>query len=304
MSKYIISRRIQYIMQFIRDRHYPSKETILEYLAQRDFEISARTLERDFEKIKTDFGLELCYNNHQQGYYIDTEKSVKADSFFKFLELLNLGDVFRDGLQNHHELLDYVVFDDSSQLKNIENLAPILQAFKLDCDLHFTYKKFSQEQSSQKHIRPLLLKEYLNRWYLIGVPQGKNQVRTYGVERMQNPRVGKLSTTPRSQYQDQLQKYDRVVGLFATDEQPQEIKLKVTNKHAQYLASLPLHHSQRILPATELGYQFVNLTLVPTHELDGQILKMSMYTEVIAPKSYRQHIQNEIEKIYKKYQDQ
>ena len=62
MSKYNVSRRIQFIIQYINDEKYVSKQAILDYLADKDFIVSPRTLERDFENIKSDFGIELAYD--------------------------------------------------------------------------------------------------------------------------------------------------------------------------------------------------------------------------------------------------
>jgi predicted DNA-binding transcriptional regulator YafY len=47
---------------------------------------------------------------------------------------------------------------------------------------------FVHENSQIKPIKitksPLLLKEYENRWYVIGVPKGMNEIRTFGIDRI------------------------------------------------------------------------------------------------------------------------
>ena len=47
MATHIISRRIQNIIQYVYDFNYPSKNDIIEFLKEKDFNISNRTLERD-----------------------------------------------------------------------------------------------------------------------------------------------------------------------------------------------------------------------------------------------------------------
>lgn len=303
MSNYSISRRIQFVIQYIHDQHYASKDQILSFLEQKEFYISSRTLERDFEKIKADFGIELSYCKLHRGYFIDKDKSVKVESFFKFLELVTLADVFSDGLQNNHKILEYVIFDDSSQLKGVENLHPILLAIKQERDLEFTHYNFHKDTYKTKLITPIILKEYLNRWYVIGVPKGEEEIRTYGIERITHIKLGELSTLKKQKYYQQTHQFENIIGLMFTDQQPEKIQLKVTHLHTKYLESLPLHSSQEIQTSEQPGYSLVSYRLIPNYEFSIQILKMSIHAEVISPQWYRKYIKEEIDKIQLKYQN-
>ncbi|WP_418510799.1 helix-turn-helix transcriptional regulator [Corallibacter sp.] len=301
MSKYHISRRLQFIIQFIYDETYASKERILEFLNDKDFNISSRTLERDFEKIKSDFGIELTYNKQHNGYYVDKEKSVKVASFFKFLELVSLADVFADGLKNNTSTLDYVQFDDSSNLKGLNNLETILMAIKQERDLEFTHHNFYFKTYKEKIITPIIVKEYINRWFVIGVPKGEHEIRTFGIERISNIRLGKLSTKERAPYLEQTKRFKNIIGLRYTDDKPEHIVLKVSDLHLKYLESLPLHHSQKSKPHSDHGFAIVTYDLIPNYEFIIEILKMSIETEVLEPQWFRERIKKEVEQIYKKY---
>ncbi|WP_338733462.1 helix-turn-helix transcriptional regulator [Mangrovimonas cancribranchiae] len=303
MSKYHISRRLQFIIQFIHDKKQASKEDILEFLADKDFNISSRTLERDFEKIKADFGIELTYSKNNNGYYIDEEKSVKVESFFRFLELVSLADVFADGLKNNNKTLEYVQFDDSSHLKGIDNLETILMAIKQERDLEFTHYSFHYNTYKQKIVTPIIIKEYINRWYLVGVPKGENDIRTFGIERITNINLGELSVINRSSYVQQTHRFEKIIGLMYSNKSPEHIVLKVTHLHLKYLESLPLHPSQKTLPHPDDGFAVVTYNLVPNYEFIIEILKMSIETEVLEPQWLRDRIKKEVEQIYNKYKD-
>ena len=246
MSKYNVSRRIQFIIQYINDEKYVSKQAILDYLADKDFIVSPRTLERDFENIKSDFGIELAYDKGQNAYYIDEEKSVKVSSFFKFLELVSVADVFADGLKDSHKIFDYVSFDDSRSFKGIDNLEPILIAIKQGRKLQFSHYNYSKRTYTDYTITPLIIKEYINRWYLIGVPDDLDEIRTFGIDRLSNIKLGRLSKLKIKQFKNQLDKFEDVVGLYFSDEEPEKVVLKVDGEHLKYLESLPLHPSQKI----------------------------------------------------------
>ena len=130
MASHVIPRRIQYIIQFIYDYNYPSKSEIIRFLEEKDFKVSARTLERDIERIRSDYGLEIVYSKANSGYFIDKSKSVKVESFFKFLEIVTVADILSESLKDSNKILDYVSFDDSKNFKGIANLKEILIAIR------------------------------------------------------------------------------------------------------------------------------------------------------------------------------
>jgi len=59
MASHVIPRRIQYIIQFIYDYNYPSKSEIIRFLEEKDFKVSVSTLERDIERIRSDYELKI-----------------------------------------------------------------------------------------------------------------------------------------------------------------------------------------------------------------------------------------------------
>ena len=301
MATHIISRRIQYLIQYINDFSFPSKEQILDFLNEKDFIISSRTLERDFERIRADFGLEIVYNKENNGYYIDKDKSVKIDSFFKFLEIVTVADILSESLLNSNKILDYVSFDDSKYFKGIENLKNILIAINQNRKLIFTHENFSANTFKKYEITPLLLKEYENRWYVIGVPEGKEEIRTFGIDRITELTLGRIANLKRSQFKPQLKSFDDIIGLDFNQGKPIDIRLLVDGIHIKYMKSLPLHHSQLIHSENEKGQYFVDFFLTPNYEFTTQILKIGDEAEVIYPNELRTTIKNILSDSLKKY---
>lgn len=303
MANYLISKRIQKILQFIKDKYFPSKEAILDYLERHDLTTSIRTFERDLKNIRTEFGIEITYCSQQKGYYINEEESTDIEAFFKYLELVSLSEVFSDGLQGDKELMKYVKFDDSSSLKGVENLDPILKAIKQGCQLSFKHHHYYRGTTKGYTITPLLIKEYLNRWYVIGVPDGLETIRTFGVDRLSDLSKGALITLDTRKFQHQIDQFDQIVGVRVNNSKLEHIVLKTDAPNMKYFKSLPLHPSQSIIPDKETGFYQVCYDIIPNYEFDIQILKKSMEVEVIAPEWYRNHIKYKIEKIYNKYQN-
>ncbi len=267
MASHIIPSRIQFIIQFINDHKLPSKPEMIEFLKNKDFNISTRTLERDIERIRSDYGLEIVYNKAENGYYIDNDKSVKVESFFKFLEIVSIADIFSESLLNSNKILEYVSFDDSKGFKGIQYLKEILLAISQHKKLYFTHENFTANTIKEYVITPFLLKEYENRWYVIGVPEGYNEIRTFGVDRLTKLCIGKTSKLNKKSYYRQIEKFDNIIGLDFNDKEPTYIRLQVNGLHIKYMKSLPLHHSQIIHSENENGQCFVDFLLAPNYEL-------------------------------------
>ncbi|MCF1190111.1 WYL domain-containing protein [Mangrovimonas sp. AS39] len=303
MSKYEIPRRLSSIIQYIKDKEAASKEQILTFLESNDFKTSERTLSRDLSKIRTDLGLEIHHVKQSDTYQIDNDKSIKVDSFLKFIEFITLADIFADGLKESRDILDYVSFNDMNRLKGLENLEIILRAIKEERKLSFTHYNYYKNTHTDYIITPLIIKEYLNRWYVVGVPDGLSEIRSFGIDRLKETQLDGLAHFHRKQYQDQLDQFNHIIGLNFSGKQKELIVLKVNNNHLKYLKSLPLHPSQKLTPSKEEGFSNVMYHVIPNYELDIQILKMSLEVEVLKPIWYREHIKSQIETIFKKYQD-
>ena len=296
-----MSRRIQYIIQFVYDHKYPSKKDILKFLEDKDLIISSRTLERDIERIRTDLGLEIAYTKTYDGYYIDEEKSVKVDSFFKFLEIVGLADILSKSLMDSNKILDHVSFDGSKYFKGIENLKDILTAISQKRKIHFIHENFGMQTFKEYIISPLLLKEYENRWYVVGVPDGIKEIRTFGIDRLTEVTVGKLTKLKKRTFKEQLESFDNIIGLNFESKDPVNIKLLVGELHIKYMESLPIHHSQITGSKNKNGQYTVDLFLVPNYEFKMQILKMGEHVEVIYPEVLRHKISGTLKRTLKKY---
>jgi predicted DNA-binding transcriptional regulator YafY len=301
MSKYAIPLSFQYVIQFVYDKNYPTKEEIIDHLKDRDQKVSSRTLERYFSQIRADLGVEIVYHHQNRGYFIDEENSVKVDSFFKFLEIVQVADIFTKSLKDSNDILEYVSFDDSKNFKGIDNLKAILLAIKDNRTITFLHENYEKETNKKYSITPLILKEYLNRWYVVGA-FNKNEIRTFGIDRISDLEIKETSNVKRVDYQERLDKFKHTVGLTYWEGDPQKVSLLVDELHVKYLRSLPLHHSQVILPKNKNSKHQVDYFIYPNYEFMTQILKIGVEVEVLSPKSLRDEIKSVLLKTIENYQ--
>ena len=62
MSKHGSIRRYTLTIEKIGRNQFPSFDVIKDYLFEPSFEVSARTIQRDIEQIRFEFGIELKYD--------------------------------------------------------------------------------------------------------------------------------------------------------------------------------------------------------------------------------------------------
>lgn len=283
-------KRYTLLIEKIGLGHYPSFQELQMFLEDHGFIISQRTLQRDIEQIRYEFGIEILYNRSRNGYMIDKDNSVNLDSFIKFLEIAGTGEMLADSLKEGKEVLDFISFENEGNLKGIEHLKSIVMAIKNRRKLSFTHENYINETYKNHVICPYHLKEYQTRWYVYGSLDGTKTFRTFGIDRLTNVKVLTEKYKPDTKV-NPAKLFDEVVGLNY-DGKIEKVKLWVDLDQLKYLESLPLHKSQIILEKKEDG-AILQISVRLNYELIQRILSMGASISVIEPK----HFQDEVKSI-------
>lgn len=299
MSKHGTIRRYTLEIEKIRHGQFPSFQEIKDYLFEHGFEIGDRTIQRDIEQVRFEFGIEIKYDRDKNGYYIDYENSLNIESFFRFLEIVNTAELLTESLLESKDSLKHISFDTGGGLKGIENLKPLLKAIKDNRKISFTHFNFHTEKSRKYTLKPYLLKEYQNRWYVVGIIGGFKELRTFGIERIENLEI-KTETFKPDKKLNPIEMFNKTIGLVYSENTPQTIVLSFTPTQGKYVKTLPLHSSQRILIDDEQECR-VSLEVVPNYELTQQILKHGETVKVIEPQWLKDEIKGILERTLGKY---
>lgn len=294
MSSFPMLRRQHRLYRLLSANDGMSKDSIIASLKEEGFEVANRTLEKDFEIIRSEYGIELKYDKRLNGYFIDEEESNRNESFIRFMEMVNLAQIFHENLIQNKKLFEFISFDDSTRFRGVENLQEILRAISHEREIHFKHWNFEKGRDTFYKIFPLLLKEYENRWYALGKEiGGKERTLTFGVDRIHDLKVGDFFSFDKSLVREDIQRFDNIVGIGIEPGDPKEkldVLLLVDAMHVNYLESLPLHISQRIGKDLGNGKMRVTYNLIPNYEFKTQILKMGDYAEVVEPAFLRNEI--------------
>lgn len=290
MANYKQLERLERIVHLLSWKEFISKKELIEELFERyEIQISVRSLERDLKILKESFSLDINYSHQHNGYELEKDERLLS-RFFKFAELNSLAKVYEDGLKNYSEFEKWIIPDDSSKLNGIENINTIVKALNLKLKLKFKKVDFFADEISERVVTPLRLKEYLNRWYLIALKEGTNEMRNYGIERMTDLELLKESGVDIKPFAKKLTRYNDIVGInYSSDyfSEPVKIVCKTYDNQHKYLATLPLHHSQEITLLENKKEAIVTFFLQPNHEFMMQLLGMNQNIVVVEPVALR-----------------
>jgi proteasome accessory factor B len=300
MSRQGTIHRYTLIIDKINRNQFPSFQKIQEYLKDCGFQISKRTIERDFEAIRNEFGVEITFNRSKAGYFIDQENSINIESFLRFLEIVNTAELLTESLQESKETLNYISFDKGGGLKGIELLRPLLQATKEHRKISFKHFNFHTEKSRKYTMSPYLLKEYQNRWYVVGVVSGINEMRTFGVDRIEELEIKDefFKADPKLNPQE---RFNDAIGVVYSISEKQRVILSFVPSQGYYVKSLPLHSSQKVLIDNDEEYR-IEIKVVPNYELIQLILMNNDKVKVMEPEWLAQEIKELLEETLKKYE--
>jgi chromosome segregation and condensation protein ScpB len=182
---------------------------------------------------------------------------------------------------------EIIQFDTRPDYAGAKYLAEILEAIKGETVITFDYQPFVHSQPMNIVLHPYLLKEYNNRWFVVGLPehlrlQRLYEFHVYGLERVK----GKIKPFTKTEYYrhytfDTATYYKNVVGVtIPKGGKPETITLRFKIPRAFYVQTNPLHPSQRLIETTETHLTF-SYCLVRNNELEALILSYGMDVEEI-----------------------
>ena len=259
-------------------------------IASKWFEMDAtkyakRSFHNHINAIYDLFGIEInCIKGRNLNrYYINNKADLKDSSGFQrwLLDALSLNCT----LDVKEPLKKRILLEDVPSGR--ENLTDILKAMDNGKTLTFTYKAFwmDNEESTLYNVEPYALKMFKRRWYLLA-KYGDNPLKTYALDRMSNIDEEFNNFTPPEDF-DAEAFFDTCFGIICGgDEEPELIYLKVDNYQANYLRTLPLHHSQKEIERTDTHSVF-SVYLRPTFDFKQELLWHGETVEVLRPESLR-----------------
>lgn len=190
--------------------------------------------------------------------------------------------------------------DKNENLKGLKFLDEIYQAVIKKIVLKIDYKSFKARQANKIIIHPFILKEFNNRWFVVG--ENKNKVITLALDRVEIVDFAlDIDYTSTKFVADEY--YKNTIGVTVLDEKhTQTILLKIERSNAPYVITKPFHHSQKVEEKLSDGSVVISLRVHINYELERLILGFGDSIEVLAPRILRRNIKAQLLNASKYYE--
>ena len=286
--KYELLHRYYLLMKKLDQGGYPSLASVREHMEGNELRVSERTLQRDIEHLRHDFGVEVEYDSERRGYFINHSLSVDIEHFLSFLELVGTAQLLSESLEENKKSLRYFDFESTGDLHGTHQLKDMLFAIKHQREVSFQHESYHKGTWKEYRVQPYLLKEYQNRWYLVGlVPSIDSddpveRSRTFGVDRIHDFKVSDRTFKADPDY-DPHGLFRSTVGLVYSECEPQWVRLWANPLQSKYLRSLPLHESQESVEVDEQGATTFSYWLRPNYEFIQKVMMMGDQVALLEP---------------------
>jgi len=277
------------IISKIRNNPYVNFAELTSYLKKElsfrgiyDTGLSRRTIQRDIQNIRTDFGIAVEYCRRNQGYYIaESDFCSDIDRFLDSFDILT-------SLNTETGIPNFVLAEKHRPM-GTQHLYTLIHAIKNSFRVTFSYLKFGSEQPSIRHLEPYAVKECRGRWYLIGRAKGLDDMKSFGLDRITDLFITD-ETFSKDDTIDVSEKFNYSFGIYSSDEYPiEDVILSFDARDGSYLKSLPLHHSQEII-TDDKDVFVIKLRLKITLDFVMELMSRSWSLKVIEPLSLREQI--------------
>lgn len=299
MSKKQFIKRHHLIINKLRSNPCSFKD-VQDYLGKNSIDddenyvISKRTFERDVKEIWEIYKIDIKYQRSQNVYQIvgDVDE-VMTDRLIESFQILNALSI-SDSVSN------YIIIEKRKPL-GTENMHGLLHAIKNQFQVQFTHEKFWKNTNEKKirSVYPLALKEARNRWYLVAQDPKEGIFKTFGMDRISNLDItGKKFEYPKEY--DLEQKFKHSFGIITDETKPEKIKLCFSHRQADFIRSLPLHHSQKVI-SESANECIIELFMSPTYDFVMELLSIGAEVKVLEPKNLQDEIKEKLLHTLKLY---
>lgn len=185
-----------------------------------------------------------------------------------------------------------VQFENHTSAKGSQWFNDLFDAVKEQTSIDITYHSYRKDVAEEFAVHPYLLKEYRNRWWLIGRDDKNDRILTLGLDRILKIKVSKKKFKVNDLFHpDTL--FDKVIGVSIDYESsPQDIILKINPISVKHVESKPIHKCQETVRKESDGSLIVKLNLIINYELKSTILGFGDGIEVLEPLKLRSEIKS------------
>jgi len=179
-------------------------------------------------------------------------------------------------------------FEKNENLKGLHYLDELHKHIINKQSLKITYQSFKTRYPNTFYFFPYLLKEFRNRWFVVGRRKKGKPLVNLALDRIIKIEEADVKFIPND---IDLEAYYKVaIGVSVEPHlKTEKVRLFVSRKLAPYVETKPLHHSQKTVERNHFGI-VIELDIQHNFELEKEILGFGEEVRVMAPERLKQSI--------------
>jgi len=233
---------------------------------------------------------------------VEVLKQFKGFSYFD--ELGGMVNKLEDKIyRQRNKGRSYINFETNNLLKGLDHIDQLHKAIINEMPLEINYQSFKARSGSNLVFHPYLLKEYRNRWFLVGASENKKAMilMNLALDRIISIKELQQIAYVENKLIDIETYYNDVIGVTKMPHQkPLKIVIWVDGLNAPYIVTKPLHTSQQVLNRDREGMVF-SIEVIWNFELEREILGFGESMQVISPRHLAGKIAQRIKKMNDRY---
>ena len=330
--------RYKYLDKLLSDYHHfydihDLTEKVNDMLYEDGFsEVTQRCIEKDLNTLEyAPFSAPIerftkngkrCIAYSKRSFSIFT-KELSDEEAILLREVLNTIGQF-DGLDNFKWLDDFKIglgleerrqiisFSNNPYLQNSNLLGTLFDQISNKVVIRLSYHTFSDETVRSIDFHPYLLKQYNDRWFLLGAADSDQKILNFALDR-----IDKVEPLPEKKYMECpdniYERFEDIVGVTLYEERKREhILCWVNDSSKGYVNTKPIHESYTPMkgdkdqklhnqyPKLEGGI-FFSIDCIPNFELIRELCSFGGNLVVLSPESIKNEIVDRLKKHLESY---
>lgn len=214
------------------------------------------------------------------------------------------------GVTDHKKI---IYFSNNPYLKNSNLLGSLFNYISHQIVINICFQDFNQEEQFID-LHPYLLKQYNNRWFLIGASDMNYQIKTFALDR-----INKIKPMPEKTYHEQpedlTERFEEIIGVtYLEGEKNNHIIFWVSDKDKGYIITKPIHGSQKNIRNQEEaslrsafpmlnGGEFFSIDCLSNYELIRELASFGSELMVLSPWNIQREVYQRIKEMEISYQE-
>jgi predicted DNA-binding transcriptional regulator YafY len=193
-----------------------------------------------------------------------------------------------------HRQPTVIDFEKNELLTGIEWLDVLHKAIVARTAIKVNYQSFKARRAGEIVFNPYLLKEYRNRWFVLGTKKEGKEILTLALDRVHG-----IDLLPEEIFRerpgfDPHSWFAPMVGVTRNaDEGLVEVTFRASREHAPYIRTKPIHASQQVVEENGAHTTF-SITVIPNLELERELIGFGEGLKVLSPASLVRRIRHRV----------